>query len=127
MLGVCGASLVSPGWLVLGITEGMGDIQMLEIRRCHPLPAEFSTSPPGETQPLHHLPELLQGDYAARTPCVIQAQTPRGDLCHAAVNALAWSLPCRIMAVPAALCIRWRCVTCIHPAVTAALLSKRQK
>ena len=32
MLGVCGASLVSPGWLVLGIAVVMGNVQALKIR-----------------------------------------------------------------------------------------------
>ena len=32
MLGVCGASLVSLGWLVLGVTAVMGNVQTLKIR-----------------------------------------------------------------------------------------------
>ena len=38
MLGVCGTSLISPGWLVLGITVGMLDGQTLEIRHYNVIP-----------------------------------------------------------------------------------------
>ena len=34
MPGVCGTSLVLPGWLVLGVMVGMGDIQTPKTRHC---------------------------------------------------------------------------------------------
>ena len=41
MLGVCGASLVSPGWLVLSGMVGMCDVQSLEITYYNVIP-DFS-------------------------------------------------------------------------------------
>ena len=38
MLGVCGASLVSPDWLVLGVTVGTPDLQTLKIRYYNVIP-----------------------------------------------------------------------------------------
>ena len=38
MLGVCGASLVSPDWLVLGVTVGTPDLQTLKIRHYNVIP-----------------------------------------------------------------------------------------
>ena len=38
MLGVCGTSLVSPGWLDLGVSVGMVDVQTLEIRHYNVIP-----------------------------------------------------------------------------------------
>ena len=46
MLGVCGTSLVSPGWLVLGDMVGMGDVQTLKLGHVHHGSQQCSCCPP---------------------------------------------------------------------------------
>lgn len=38
MLGVCGASLVSPGWLVLGVKVDVCDVETMKIRNYNVIP-----------------------------------------------------------------------------------------